>query len=65
MQPVIKLDPNGEMVITINAVGIYGIYESTVKAEWWQLEEFNQSMGRSEGSNNTSNLSANKIVTNL
>ena len=53
------------MVITINAVDIYGIYESTVKAEWWQLEEFNQSMGRSEGNNNTSNLSANKIVTNL
>jgi hypothetical protein len=31
----------------------------------WQLKEFNQSMGRSEAKNNTSNLSANKIVTNL
>jgi hypothetical protein len=63
MQPVIKLDPNDGIVITINAMGIYGIYES-IKAEWWH-EEFNQNMGRSEGNNNTSNLSANKIVTNL
>jgi hypothetical protein len=30
------------MVITINAVGIYGIYESAVKAEWWQLEELEE-----------------------